>query len=69
MQSVHKPVVSVRFGRLPQSLDYNHILFSVQRKLLSSYDCVRLSNCRTKELSMVGVLMSVGVMTIGVMTE
>ena len=49
----YKPVVSGRFGRLPQSLDYNHtcILFSVQRKLLSSYDCVGLSNCRTKELS------------------
>jgi hypothetical protein len=47
----YKPVVSVRFGRLPQSLDYNHILFSVQRKLLSSYDCVGLSNCRIIELS------------------
>jgi hypothetical protein len=30
----YKPVVSGRFGRLPQSLDYNYILFSVQRKLL-----------------------------------
>jgi hypothetical protein len=30
----YKPVVSGRFGRLPHSLDYNHILFSVQQKLL-----------------------------------
>jgi hypothetical protein len=47
----YKPVVSDWFGKLPHSLDYNHILFSVQRKLLSSYDCVGLSNCRTIELS------------------